>query len=174
MDTWEIGRAPTQEGFLLFVDWLWFLLEESFGSKRIGKSQNKYEIVLGDEQPVAVSYDPGARAARRRTGDVGQGSNSRGIGVCPCMRRAPPFRRRFVLPLLRSRPTRGRLCGDPLFTHWLGKVLAPVAQHCSVDMQTLAEFILGLHDQVDVGMLLVCGRFGSHTTKEACRAIYVA
>ena len=91
MDTWEIGRAPTQEGFLLFVDWLWFLLEESFGSKRIGKSQNKYEIVLGDEQPVAVSYDPGARAARRRTGDVGQGSNSRGIGVCPCMRRAPRF-----------------------------------------------------------------------------------
>jgi hypothetical protein len=41
-------------------------------------------------------------------------------------------------------------------------------------MQTLAEFILGLHDQVDVGMLLVCGRFGSPTTKEACRAIYVA
>jgi hypothetical protein len=49
----------------------------------------------------------------------------------------------------------GRVGGDSLLPHLMRKFLAPIAKRGFVDSKPLPDLVLGLDDQVDVGMVLV-------------------
>jgi hypothetical protein len=60
----------------------------------------------------------------------------------------------LALGLSTEEPTCG-VGGDSLVAHQLSEVLPPDLQHGFVDVQSFAEFVLGLHDQVHVRVLLI-------------------